>query len=56
MWSWQTGHGRGPSSGIGVAWHNSWIPAHYAGGDEPSICGSLVLGTLQPTMNGVNFS
>ncbi|GAB3976030.1 hypothetical protein GCM10029978_061700 [Actinoallomurus acanthiterrae] len=53
---WQTGRGCGPSSGIGVTWHSSWIPARYAGGDEPSICGSLVLGTLQPAMNGVNFS
>jgi hypothetical protein len=55
---WHTGSGCGTTSGLGVAWHSSWIPLRYVGlnGNEPPICDSLVLGTLQPTMNGVNFT
>ena len=55
---WHTGTGCGTTSGLGVAWHSSWIPVTYLGlnGHRPPICDSLVLGTIQPTMNGVNFT
>jgi hypothetical protein len=55
---WHTGTGCGTTSGLGVAWHSSWIPVTYLGlnGKRPPICDSLVLGTLQPAMNGVNFT
>jgi hypothetical protein len=55
---WHTGTGCGTTSGLGVAWHSSWIALTYLGlnGHRPPICDSLVLGTLQPTMNGVNFT
>lgn len=55
---WHTGTDCGTTSGLGVAWHSSWIPVTYLGldGNRPPICDSLVLGTLQPTMNGVNFT
>lgn len=54
---WRTGAGCGVTSGLGVAWHSSWIPLTYVGlnGHKPPICGSLVLGTLQPSENGVDF-
>jgi hypothetical protein len=55
---WHTGTGCGATSGLGVAWNSSWIPVRYLGlnGNRPPICDSLVLGTIQPTMNGVNFT
>lgn len=55
---WHTASGCGTTSGLGVAWHSSWIPLRYSGlnGNRPPICDSVVLGTLQPTMNGVNFT
>jgi hypothetical protein len=55
---WHTGTGCGTTSGLGVAWNSSWIPVRYLGlgGHRPPICDSLVLGTIQPIMNGVNFT
>jgi hypothetical protein len=55
---WHTGPGCGTTSGLGVAWNSSWIPITYLGlnGHRPPICGSLVLGTIQPSMQGVNFT
>jgi hypothetical protein len=55
---WHTGTGCGTTTDLGVAWHSSWIPLTYLGlnGRRPPICDSLVLGTLQPTRNGVNFT
>ncbi|WP_460356361.1 DUF4232 domain-containing protein [Actinoallomurus acanthiterrae] len=58
---WHTTKGcpGGVTDGLGVAWHSTWIPLTYHGlddGYQPPICDSLTLGTLQPTMNGVNFS
>ncbi|MGH3381156.1 MAG: DUF4232 domain-containing protein [Actinoallomurus sp.] len=55
---WHTGTGCGTTTGLGVAWNSSWIPLTYVGlgGRRPPICDSLVLGTIQPTMNGVNFT
>jgi hypothetical protein len=55
---WHTSTGCGTTTGLGVAWGNSWIPIQYHGlnGNKPPICDSLVLGTIQPTMNGVNFT
>lgn len=58
---WHTTKGcpGGTTSGLGVAWHSTWIPLTYHGlddGYQPPICDSLTLGTLQPTMNGVNFT
>ena len=58
---WHTTKGcpGGTTDGLGVAWHSSWIPLTYHGlddGYQPPICDSLTLGTLQPTMNGVNFT
>jgi hypothetical protein len=55
---WHTGAGCGTTSGLGVAWHSSWIPVRYLGlgGRRPPICDSLVLGTIQPAMQGVNFT
>ncbi|HEY0537884.1 MAG TPA: hypothetical protein VGD53_05930 [Actinoallomurus sp.] len=43
---------------IGVAWGNSWIPVKFKGlnGHKPPICDALVLGTIQPSMEGVNFT
>jgi uncharacterized protein DUF4232 len=55
---WHTGTGCGTTEGLGVAWHSTWIPLTYLGlnGHRPPICDSLVLGTVQPTRNGVNFT
>jgi Protein of unknown function (DUF4232) len=58
---WHTTKGcpGGTTDDLGVAWHSTWIPLTYHGlddGYQPPICDSLVLGTLQPTMNGVNFT
>ncbi|GAA4630991.1 hypothetical protein GCM10023196_058600 [Actinoallomurus vinaceus] len=58
---WHTTKGcpGGTTDGLGVAWHSTWIPLTYHGlddGYQPPICDSLTLGTLQPTMNGVNFT
>ncbi|MCO6000175.1 DUF4232 domain-containing protein [Actinoallomurus rhizosphaericola] len=58
---WHTTKGcpGGVTDGLGVAWHSTWIPLTYHGlddGYQPPICDSLTLGTLQPTMNGVNFT
>lgn len=55
---WHTGPNCGVTSGIGVSWHSSWIPADYSGlgGQKPPICDSLTLGTIQPSMEGVNFT
>jgi hypothetical protein len=55
---WHTGTGCGTTTGLGVAWGSSWIPIQYHGlnGHTPPICDSLVLGTIQPTMDGVNFT
>ena len=55
---WHTGTGCGTTTGLGVAWHSTWIPLTYLGldGHRPPICDSLVLGTIQPTRNGVNFT
>jgi hypothetical protein len=55
---WHTGTGCGTTTGLGVAWGNSWIPIQYHGlnGHNPPICDSLVLGTIQSTMDGVDFT
>lgn len=55
---WHTAADCGTTSGLGVAWHSSWIPLRYLGlnGNRPPICDYLVLGTIQPTMNSVNFT
>ncbi|GAA0349882.1 DUF4232 domain-containing protein [Actinoallomurus spadix] len=58
---WHTTKGcpGGTTDGLGVAWHSTWIPLTYHGlddGYQPPICDSLTLGTLQPAMNGVNFT
>lgn len=55
---WHTGPDCGTTSGLGVAWNSSWIPVRYLGldGQRPPICDSLVLGTMQPAMQGVNFT
>ncbi|WP_433179614.1 DUF4232 domain-containing protein [Actinoallomurus sp. CA-150999] len=58
---WHTTKGcpGGTTDDLGVAWHSTWIPLTYHGlddGYQPPICDSLTLGTLQPTMNGVNFT
>jgi hypothetical protein len=44
------------SSGLGVAWHASWIPLtyHALNGRKAPICDHLVIGTLQP--KAVNFT
>ncbi|MFB9835458.1 DUF4232 domain-containing protein [Actinoallomurus acaciae] len=58
-WHFEKGCPGGITDGFGVAWHSSWIPLTYHGlddGYQPPICDSLTLGTLQPTMNGVNFT
>ncbi|GAA4493969.1 hypothetical protein GCM10023191_032330 [Actinoallomurus oryzae] len=58
-WHTEKGCPGGATSGLGVAWHSSWIPLSYHGlddGYQPPICDSITLGTLQPTMNGVNFT
>ncbi|MCW2859984.1 MAG: hypothetical protein JWP48_1692 [Actinoallomurus sp.] len=54
---WHTGTGCGTTD-LGVAWGSSWIPIKYQGlnGHKPPICDSLVLGTIQPSMEGVNFT
>jgi hypothetical protein len=55
---WRTSPDCGATSGLGVSWYNSWIPVRYLGGPtgKPPICDSLSLGTIQPIMNGVNFT
>jgi hypothetical protein len=58
---WHTTKGcpGGTTWNLGAAWHSTWIPVTYKGLDDgykPPICDSLTLGTLQPTMNGVNFT
>ncbi|MEV0406781.1 DUF4232 domain-containing protein [Actinoallomurus sp. NPDC050550] len=55
---WHTGPDCGTTSGLGVAWHSTWIPLTYKGlgGRRPPICDSLTLGTIQPSMEGVNFT
>lgn len=58
---WHTTKGcpGGTTDGLGVAWGATWTPLTYHGlddGYQPPICDSLTLGTLQPTMNGVNFT
>ncbi|MEV0407060.1 DUF4232 domain-containing protein [Actinoallomurus sp. NPDC050550] len=58
---WHTTKGcpGGTTDDLGVAWHSTWIPLTYHGlddGYQPPLCDSLTLGTLQPTMNGVNFT
>jgi hypothetical protein len=55
---WHTTADCGTTSGLGVAWHSSWIPLKYRSlnGRRPPICDNLVLGTLQPTADGVNFT
>jgi hypothetical protein len=58
-WHTEKGCPGGATSGLGVAWHSTWIPLTYHGlgdGYQPPICDGLTLGTLQPTMNGVNFT
>ena len=47
---WHTGPGCGNTSGLGVAWHGSWIPLKYhpLNGRTAPICDYLVIGTLQP--------
>lgn len=54
---WHTAAGC-TTSGLGVAWHSSWIPLRFLSlnGRRAPICDFLVLGTLQPTMSGVNFT
>lgn len=46
---WHTAPGC-TTSGLGVAWHSSWIPLSYhsLNGRKAPICDYLVLGTLQP--------
>jgi hypothetical protein len=53
---WHTGNCG--TTDIAVAWGNSWIPIKFQGlnGHKPPICDSLVLGTIQPSMEGVNFT
>lgn len=49
----------GVTDGLGAAWHSSWIPLTYRGmsdGYKPPLCSNLTIGTLQPAMNGVNFT
>ncbi|MCO5994855.1 hypothetical protein [Actinoallomurus rhizosphaericola] len=56
---WHTGPDcGGVTSGLGVAWNSSWIPLTYSGdsGQKPPICDSIVLGTIQPITDGVNFT
>lgn len=55
---WHTASGCGNTSGLGVAWHSSWIPLRFVGlnGNKPPICDSLVIGTLQPSKEGVDFT
>ncbi|RJL27190.1 DUF4232 domain-containing protein [Bailinhaonella thermotolerans] len=47
----------GPGS-LAVSWNGSWIPveSRWTNGPRPACEGTLVLGTLQPIMNGVNFT
>jgi Protein of unknown function (DUF4232) len=53
---WHTAADCGNTSGLGVAWHSSWIPLRYhpLNGRKAPICDVLVLGTLQP--KAVNFT
>lgn len=53
---WHTEPGCGNTSGLGVAWHSSWIPLtyHALNGRKAPICDVLVIGTLQP--KAVNFT
>jgi hypothetical protein len=55
---WHTAPDCGTTTGLGAAWHSTWIPVTFHGlnGQKPPVCDHLVLGTLQPTMNGVNFT
>lgn len=55
---WHTAPGCGNTSGLGVAWHSSWIPLRYIdlNGNKPPICDYLVIGTLQPSQEGVDFT
>jgi hypothetical protein len=53
---WHTGNCG--TTDIGVAWGSSWIPVKFQAlnGHKPPICDALVLGTIQPSMEGVNFT
>ncbi|GAA4509168.1 hypothetical protein GCM10023191_069990 [Actinoallomurus oryzae] len=58
-WHTEKGCPGGATSDLGFAWGATWVPLTYSGlddGYQPPICDDVTLGTLQPTMNGVNFT